>query len=364
MQSTDRIIELITSEEIIDRMKSDLRNKANRIEGSFASDNIQAVGKEIGNLYSRINYLNDMHYTETAEGIWLDKDGEQYGVFRKTPTKAVGEVTFYGIDGTVIPKGFKVSGNGQEYETTQYLTITGGKVTGKVIALVSGSFGNVGANTINKYEALQGIESVSNEKAFTGGTDEENDEQYRDRILLKKRYTGTSGNKYHYLQWALEVDGVGRAKVFPLWQGAGTVKVSILDANQKKANSDLIAKVKKHIDGDDARNGEALAPIGALLTVSTAEEKTLNINADVFIRSDIDVDVSILENAYKEELQIFIDKNISYKEDKLTVAKMIDILYSVDGIVDIENFNVNGTVDTIRISDEEILKVGDVVFNE
>ena len=52
---------LITSEEIIARMKADLKNPPNRIEGSFACDNIQAVGKEIAKYYSFVEYLNDMH---------------------------------------------------------------------------------------------------------------------------------------------------------------------------------------------------------------------------------------------------------------------------------------------------------------
>lgn len=363
MQYTDNVIGLISSEDVIARMKSDLKNKANKLEGSFASDNIQAVGKEVANLYSRLNYLNDMHYTETAEGVWLDKDGMQFGVDRKKATKAIGEVTFYGKDNTVIPSGFIVSSGDLDYQTTQYVTISDGKAVSKVIALMEGSLSNVAPNMIDKHDTLQGLERVTNEKEITGGTDEEQDEDYRERILIKKRFQGTSGNIYHYLHWALEVDGVGRAKVFPLWQGAGTVKVSILDANQKKANEDLVLKVKTHIDGGADRNGEALAPIGALLTVSTAEEVILNINANVILRPEIEAHSEMVEQAFKEELQIYIDKNISYKDNKLTVAKMIDILYSVEGIEDIENFKVNNSLDTIRIGEEEILKVGEVSFN-
>jgi len=363
MSSTDRIVPAITSEEIIARMKADLKNKANKIEGSFASDNIQAVGKEMASLYGRINYLNDMHYTETAEGEWLDKDGKEHGVDRKEATSASGQVTFYGQNGINIPAGTIVSGGGREYKTTEYVTISGGQATSKVIAVNTGAIGNVDANVIQSFENLQGINSVVNLEAIKGGTDEESDEDYRERILLKKRYPGTSGNKYHYMHWAMEVEGVGRVKVFPLWDGAGTVKVSILDSNQKKANEELIQKVKTHIDGDAERNGESLAQIGALLTVTTAEEVGLNIAGQISVREGSYASPELIAEAFKTELQIYIDREISYKQNKLTVAKVIDILYSVEGVEDIEELTVNSSVDTIRIGEEQILTVESVVFN-
>lgn len=364
MSSTDRIVPAITSEEIIARMKADLKNKANKIEGSFASDNIQAVGKEMASLYGRINYLNDMHYTETAEGEWLDKDGYEHGVDRKKATSATGQVTFYGQNGINIPAGTIVSGGGRDYTTTEYVTISGGQATSKVIAVNTGAIGNVDANVIQSFEDLQGVvNSVVNLEAIKGGTDEESDEDYRERILLKKRYPGTSGNQYHYMHWAMEVEGVGRVKVFPLWEGAGTVKVSILDSNQKSANEELIEKVKTHIDGDAERDGEALAPIGALLTVSTAEELKLNIEGHISVRADSYASPELIAEAFKTELQLYIDREISYKQNKLTVAKIIDILYGVEGVEDIEELTVNSSVDTIRIADEQILTVESVAFN-
>ena len=55
---------------------------------------------------------------------------------------------------------------------------------------------------------------------------------------LRKRFTEyvshpiTSGNKWQYISWAKSVDGVGDAKCLPLWNGAGTVKVIIVDSGK------------------------------------------------------------------------------------------------------------------------------------
>ena len=118
MPSKNRLVTEITSEEIIARMKADLKNPPNKIEGSFASDNIQAVGKELERYYNLLEYLDSQHYIETAEGDALDKKANDVGVFRKQPTKATGYVTFLGAEGTFIPAGLTVASDAFSYITT------------------------------------------------------------------------------------------------------------------------------------------------------------------------------------------------------------------------------------------------------
>ena len=83
---------------------------------------------------------------------------------------------------------------------------------------------NILAGYINTLPvAVRDVTGVANDTAFIGGAEAETDEELIDRLLLRLRTPATSGNAYHYLQWALEVEGVGNAKVFPLDNGPGTV---------------------------------------------------------------------------------------------------------------------------------------------
>ena len=74
------------------------------------------------------------------------------------------------------------------------------------------------------------------------GREEEDDNSLRARYFTRVRREAVSANKQHYKQWAEEVDGVGRAKIFPLWNGDGTVKVVITNANLEPASDILIKK--------------------------------------------------------------------------------------------------------------------------
>ena len=55
--------------------------------------------------------------------------------------------------------------------------------------------------------------------------------------IPKSNIPATSGNVYHYQQWALEVSGTGAAKVFPLADGPGTVTVLVVDSDKKISSS-------------------------------------------------------------------------------------------------------------------------------
>lgn len=364
MPSENRMSEILDFETIALRMKEDLKNPPNRIEGSFASDNIQAVAKEILKYYDYVDFLQDQHYAETAIGDYLDKKAKEVGVFRKKATKANGLVTFEGKKDTYIPKGFKVYSDSFTYITTEEGYIgEEGEIDLNVEAEKEGSAYNLVSNSIYKFDGgVYGLVKVYNKEPIRNGTDLENDDLLRERTLLRMRYPGTSGNQYHYMHRAMEVEGVGRVKVFPVWDGPGTVKVSILDSNQRVANENLIQSVKKHIDNDGDRKGESLAPIGALLTVTTANIKALNVTGRVILQPGSKLEKEEIAKTLKDDLQSYIDKNISYKTSRLTTAKVIDILYGIEGVLDIDGLTVNGSNDSVIFLDEEIPFVESVVL--
>ncbi len=69
------------------------------------------------------------------------------------------------------------------------------------------------------------------------------------RVLDDIRQPPAGGNKYDYVKWALEVDGVGKAYCIPLAQGLGTVDVLILASGANETpDQALIDDVYDHID--------------------------------------------------------------------------------------------------------------------
>lgn len=371
MRYTDLLNDDFTKENATKRIKSNLKNPPNKIEGSIASDNAQAVGIVFGEKYERLKFLYKMIFLDTAKGDFLDKACMQIGnggVERKKSIKSVGEVTFEGKEGTVIPAGTEIKADTVIFKTLATDTIKNGKANIPIECNKPGVIGNIPELAIYELvENISDIEQVYNEKPTTGGAEFEDDESLRERAFLKTRYPGTSGNIYHYMHWALEVDGVGRVKVFPLWKGPGTVKVSILNREFRKADEDLIKEVKNYIDPEDKeQKGQGLAPIGALLTVSTATEKEIDLSLNLTVLENFTIEDTL--EAIKVEVNNYF-RDISYKRDddsfegyinRASYNRIINIIWNIEGVKYFDDLTLNEKKENIEIDNEEILVVKNV----
>ena len=271
-------------DDAVEIMRDALATPQSKNEGTFSMFNIRSVAQNHAIISNNVEIVNDNWSLDTAAGIYLDEKAKDYGMTRHYAQYATGLVTFTGTDGTTIPGGTIVAAPdyGVRFVTQESTIISQGTATVAATCLVTGPVGNVPEDSVTQIaDQLQGVTSVNNEAAFSGGVDREDDDNFRMRIYFKIRYPATSGNVYHYQQWATEVSGVGAVKVFPLWDGPGTVKVSILDANGDPANEGLIDDVQAYIDPTPQQTGEGQAPVGALVTVTTATAKPVNVSATV-----------------------------------------------------------------------------------
>lgn len=69
---------------VCQRMREDLRNATNKLEGSFCMDNLQAVAEEIAMLYTmEIQQIADRCFLDTAQGTYLDRRALDFDEVRK-----------------------------------------------------------------------------------------------------------------------------------------------------------------------------------------------------------------------------------------------------------------------------------------
>lgn len=344
------------------RMKALIKNPLNLIEGTFTMFNLRAVAQESAVLQNIMAIIESNYALRTATGLYLDAKAEDYGLVRHYARPTWGGVTFYGNDGVVIPSSTVVAAPayGVRFTVVGQVTIQDGEATASVQCLTEGSAGNVPANTVIQIvNKIPGVTSCTNKEAFTGGTDREEDEDFRERLYFKIRYPATSGNIYHYQQWATEVSGVGAVKVLPLWNGPGTVKVSIIDSEGRAADEDLIAEVQEYIDPEPQRNGGGQAPIGALVTVSTATEKPVNVAATVELGTT--GDLGTVKTEFTNSLtEYFAEIAYDNQTDGVSPAIIGYRLLQVPGVVDYTGLTLNGSTDPVTIGEEEILIVGEI----
>lgn len=118
----------------------------------------------------------------------------------------------------------------------------------------TGEATSVAAGTVSiLQDDTPGVEVVTNSTDFSGGSDEEDTEVYRERILEFIQASGGAGNVADYAIWAKSIDGIYGVSVSPEWDGPGTVKVVVSGPNNEAiADADKIEEVRQYIAGTKA----------------------------------------------------------------------------------------------------------------
>ena len=155
----------------------------------------------------------------------------------------------------------------------------------------------------------------------TGGTDAENDASLLSRLLERIRRPPAGGNRHDYKNWALSVDGVSSAYVYPLRRGLGTVDVAITSANQLPS-AETLAAVQNYID--------AVRPVTA---------KNVRVLAPDITRVDVRVRVKLAGAdwaAAQREIQAALDAYFDalIPADDVVVSQLEAVISNAAGVVD------------------------------
>lgn len=344
----------ITPESIKTEMLAELKAKGFYIdtrEGSYTNTLVSTAAYQIFKLYQQFPKLLSMVFPDENAGEYIDKNAAQIGMLRTAGKKAAVTISFTGKEGTSIPEGTVLYApeTGLRYLTTEAVKIIGGTAQVKAEAAEIGTEYNLPPDSITSmYVNVTGVMSVNNSAAAQGGTDEESDADFYSRYHDRRTLPITSGNKNHYITWATEVDGVSYASCIPLWNGNGTVKVVIAGPNREAVDEATRSACAAHI--------EEKRPIGAMVTVVSAQEREIPLNAAVTLIDGYTTEqVKVqLETAVRE----LLGSQEFGKETVIPFSRFLACLLRCPGVADYSAFTVDDQTSAVVIRAEDAPAVG------
>lgn len=270
---------MITYDEILQRMKTAYKEKSgfDISEESDIGIRMRVLSGEIYKTAVNIEWLKNQMFPQTATGEQLDKHAQLRGITRKTATKSEGFVMF-GINEAVdvnirIPKGTVVATADASpvlFETLYDATIISGRLTAgaDVICLESGAKGNVKQGKVCVMTMPPaGVDYVVNDEEFSGGTDDETDEQLRQRIIYSFNNISNGINSAFYTQQAMKTDGVYSVGVIGCNRGLGTVDV-FLSGQGCSVTEDIVKRVQQDMNAQKDINTDVLVKAAIAKPVS------------------------------------------------------------------------------------------------
>ena len=337
-----------TFEEILKNMLDRANESVDKREGSVIYDSLAPASVELKYVYDAIRYSLLQEFAMTAERQYLILKAKEVGL-EVFPTKKA-----------IIKGEFRNSNNEYiEIEINQRFSIE--ELNYKVIDRIEKGIyklecedGGEKSNPVLPADMIpiEYIPNLANAKAtdiLNRGEDEESTEHLRNRYFIKVREPATSGNIYHYRRWVMEVPNVGGVKVFPLWNGNGTVKLAIVNSKMEVADTALINEVQKYID--------SVRPIGATVSVVSAKNKDITITAKISIIPG--ASITEITNNFKEKVKDFFKEN-AFKVNYVSIAKVGNILLDIPNVLDYKDLKLNNSFANTVLTDEEIALLSDV----
>lgn len=358
MTDIKRRFEGETETVIQERLQSNFDDDIDVRQGSIVGDLTRGNAQEFAYAYILMDEVlrNGILNPNMSSDI-LTLKAKEYGIDRYAAGKAKAVVTFTGDEGESVPINTIVRTSRNpivEFKTLVTVVLNEeGSANVEVESVEGGLHTNVPRGYIDTVVGdLSGMLDVTNEEGAKGGYDEQSDEELYEQVINTIRRPITSGNVYHYEKWATDLEGIRRAKVYPLWNGNGTVKVVLLSSEGKSPTEEKITEVADYI--------ETQRPIGATVTVVGAKEVKANINGTLVIREGADIEEITAE--YTRQLNVIFN-DTAFKTDVIRYSRIAALVLEIDGVIDWIDLTLNGGTSNVPLEDDEIAVVGEVTFN-
>lgn len=343
-----------TYEEIINLMLENVSLDIDKREGSIIYTALAPCAAALATMYVDIENERQLAFASTSSGEYLDMLVNEVGLSRNPAIKSQRKAIFTDSNDNLFNVDLDSRFGIENISFKAISKIADGEFI--VECETNGEIGNILGGNLLPIDNIIGLGTATLTNDFrTYGVDEETDTALYIRYKLKVQKPITSGNANQYQQWALEVSGIGSARIFPLWAGAGTVKVVIADTDKKPASIALCDDVYNYI--------ELVRPIGATVTVVSATAK--NITISVLITLDSGVVLNDIKTQFEEAVNAYF-KSIALTLSYISYPKIGALLLETEGILDYTGLTINGETVNISLSDSDtpILFACEVTTND
>ncbi len=347
--------ENVTYEEILNRMLDQIPSDMDKRQSSVIYASLAAAAVELSGMYTELWAVMNEMFADTATREYLLKRAAERGLKPKAATYAV----LKGVFNQDIPIGSRFSLDTLNYKAVERMDAGVYQMQCETI----GEAGNTLFGAMVPIEYIAGLASAELTELLIPGEDEEETEHFRGRYFDSLSSQAFGGNIADYREKVMSIAGVGGVKVYPAWNGGGTVKLVIINSEYEVPSTELLQIVKDTIDpGENEGKGYGLAPIGHLVTVEGAGESAVSVTAAIIYQAGYDFercreDILQAVDAYLEEL------NRSWADTDEIVVRVSRIesrLLDVAGVLDVTDTVINGVAGNCVLPSNSLAVRGNV----
>jgi uncharacterized phage protein gp47/JayE len=376
-------LEQYTFEYLMEKALARVPDTIDKREGSIIYDALAPACYELSEYYMRLRRVLQDTFAETASEKYLDLRVAEQGIKRFEATAAVKKGIFTNENGNPlnIEIGSRFS-TISDNESLNYVVTAPYEVDEQVVpgsyqltCEIIGTIGNTYVGNLIPINYIQGLSQAIMTDLIIPARDVETDDDLRARYFLSLNDKPFGGNLAQYDENLKNIEGVGEVQIYPVWDGGGTVKCSVIDASFNPITSDFITVIQNIIDPTPQGTGLGLAPIGHIVTITTPEPLSINIAANISLMTGytkVQVEQPIKDAL--EEYMLSLRRQWGIPNDfnehilGVYISRINAAILNVAGIANVTDTTINGLPQDLTLIQtaalQELPILGQVILNE
>ena len=348
----------MTFEYILGRMLDRVPDTVDKREGSVIYDALAPAAAELAKTYMELDVVMDETFVDTASLQYLILRCKERGITIQGETAAV-------VQGIFTPPELELTA-GMRFNCDEVNYTVTEKISAGVYRLEAetlGTAGNLYSGTLLPIQTVNGLQTAEITGVIVPGEDGDTTETLREKYYASIDGEAFGGNVADYKEKVNAIVGVGGVKVYPVWNGGGTVKLVIIASDYTTPSSELVQQVQTEIDPEQNHGeGLGLAPIGHTVTVMGAQHRDIAVTTNITFAMGWQwaSAQSQIESAVRTYFKELSEK---WTETPTTIVRIAQIetrILALECVVDITETAINGVPENLELAEDEIPQLASV----
>lgn len=357
-----------TNAEILKRMLNKVPASVDKREGSIIYDAAAPASLELELLYAQLDWFLKNAFGDTAEREYLVERAKERGL-EPYPASAATVKIKATPDTVELAVGSRYSYDDVNYMITGKLETAGEY---EAVCEIAGTAGNKCAGRIVPIDYTQGMQTAELTEIIVPGEEEEDTEAFRKRYLESFGDQSYGGNIADYKKKVNAIPGVGGVKVYPVWNGGGTVRIVFMTSEYKVPEDEFVQQVQTAIDPTQNQGqGIGIAPIGHTVTVQGCISSEVSIGLNVTfdagsfedhraaVEETIDDYFAELNKDWENTQHVSVDA-VSNMGITIRISQIESRILDLENVTDIQHTTLNGKEENLTLDPDALAVRGAV----
>ncbi len=353
------MFEDMTFNRLLEEGKAQISDDILKGEGSLVHNALAVMAFELEKLYIQADYIMRQADPARADYENLVTLAAARAIFPEEATCAQVRM----VADADVPSGARFSLSAHSYVVVEEL---GDMVHSYLMQCEQpGSSSNGLSGKLTPITHVDGLTRAEITEILVAGRDADGRDALYRKYMNSFRESSFGGNVTEYKEHLTAFEGIGGAKIYPVWDGPGTVRCVLIGSDYRPVSGYLVEQIQQAMcPAPEA--GYGIAPIGHRVTVVSVTGVEINLETQVTFRNGYSWEIlrEQISDAVREYLVSVCREWPSGGPDDhgtVYVSRTEAAILGVKGVKDVAGTRINGAEGNLVLGSDEVPIPGEVI---